>query len=259
MNNYGLLIDTTRCVGCMECENVCAERWEFPAEERHVLSAHKNTAVYEVGEVYVPRQCMHCASPSCESVCPVGAFRKTNEGPVLYDVEKCIGCRYCMQACPFDVPKYQWDSANPRVTKCDMCYDRTSKGEATRCSEACPAEARVFGPIDELIAEARRRIEEDPDAYYPHIYGVKEVGGTSVLYLSNKPMTELGLRSSLPEQALPDLTWAVLSKIPNYVFWSGTLLAGVWWITNRRSEVHDAEQAGTKTNGSNQRVQEEGK
>jgi formate dehydrogenase iron-sulfur subunit len=235
---YGILIDTTYCVDCYECERACAERWGFPYNpEVHELSATANTAILTVNDVYVPRLCMHCADPTCVSVCPVGAFEKTPEGPVVYDADKCMGCRYCMQACPFDVPRYQWNSLNPKVTKCDMCYERVLNGEKPACVEACPAEARVFGPLEEIIELAKKRVAENPEGYYPTIYGLKEVGGTSVIYLAAKPFEELGFRVNLPEHPLPDLTWAIMSKIPNYVFWGATLLGGIWWITNRRKEV----------------------
>lgn len=239
---YGILIDTTKCVGCYACEQVCAERWGFPTDnEVHELSSIKNTAMKTVNETYVPRMCMHCQDPTCVSVCPVGAFQKTAEGPVVYDADKCIGCRYCMQACPFDVPRYQWDSLNPRVTKCDMCRDRVLQGQKPACVEICPAEARVFGPLDEIIKEAKKRVADQPEVYHGNIYGVKEAGGTSVIYLAAKPFGELGLRMNLPEHPLPDLTRAVMQKIPNYVFWGGTLLGGIWWITNRRKEVQALE------------------
>lgn len=235
---YGILIDTTMCVGCYECERACGERWGFPVDaEKHVLSETQNTAILTKDDVYVPRMCMHCADPTCASVCPVGAFTKTSEGAVVYDADKCIGCRYCMQACPFDVPRYQWNSLNPKVTKCDLCHERTMQGQKPACVEVCPAEARIFGPLEEIIQEAKRRLAESPDSYYPKIYGLKEAGGTSIIYLAAKSFDELGLPGNLPDHPLPDLTWAIMSKIPNYVFWGSTLLGGIWWITNRRKEV----------------------
>jgi len=235
---YAMLIDTTLCVGCYECERACAERWGFPEDaETHLLTDTQNTAVLTKGEAYVPRLCMHCADPTCVSVCPVGAFEKTSAGPVIYDADKCIGCRYCMQACPFDVPRYQWNSLNPKVSKCDLCHDRILNGEKPACVEICPTEARLFGPLDEIIREAQRRVKENPDTYYPKIYGLQEVGGTSIIYLAATSFEELGFPVNLPDHPLPDLTWEVMSKIPNYVFWGTTLLGGIWWITNRRKEV----------------------
>ncbi|MBS4028680.1 MAG: 4Fe-4S dicluster domain-containing protein [Ignavibacteriales bacterium] len=250
MNTYGILIDTTLCVGCYECENSCASRWGFPQNDAHKLSSEKNTAVQNFGEIFVPRLCMHCQDPTCVSVCPVGAFTKTELGPVVYDAEKCIGCRYCMQACPFDVPRYQWNSVNPKVTKCDMCYERITRGEKPACVEACLPEARIFGKLEDLLTEAKKRISENPETYHSTIYGMNEVGGASILYLASKPFEQLEMRTNLPQYPLPDLTWAVLSKIPNYIFWGGTLLGGIWWLTNRRREVEAMERT-LKQNGTN--------
>ncbi|GJQ21191.1 MAG: formate dehydrogenase [Bacteroidia bacterium] len=243
MAQYGILIDITRCVGCLACEEACAEKWGMSEAGSTEVSAFRNTEVREVDGVYVPKQCMHCADPTCVSVCPVGAFTKTPEGPVIYEPDKCMGCRYCLQACPFDVPKYEWDSLNPAVRKCNMCHERILQGKQPACVETCPAEARTFGILDNLVEEARKRIAESPETYENRIYGVREAGGTSVLFLAPKPFDQLGLKTNLPEHPLPTLTWEVLSKIPNYVFWSSTLLAGIWWITNRRNEVQAYEAA----------------
>lgn len=242
MQNYGILIDTTMCIACYACEQADAERWgrKEPTAD-HVLSSEKRTAVYTINDNNLPRQCMHCAEPTCASVCPVGAFRKTAEGPVVYDADKCIGCRYCMQACPFDVPRYQWESANPKVSKCDMCRERIVAGNKPACVEVCPTGARTFGKLDEIIEEAKKRLRENPGTYYSEIYGIKEAGGTSIIYIGAKPFDQLGLRTNLPSEPIPNFTWAVMSKIPNYVGWAGTLLGGVWWITNRRKEVADVE------------------
>ncbi|MFN7995957.1 MAG: 4Fe-4S dicluster domain-containing protein [Bryobacteraceae bacterium] len=236
-----ILYDSTLCVGCKACEGACAERWHLPygekisAESR--LSAHKLTTIQAFGERYSRRLCMHCAEPACASVCPVGALHKTALGPVVYDAEKCMGCRYCMLACPFQVPVYEWNSRTPRVRKCDMCYDRQRAGRPTACTEACPTGATTCGERDELVAEARKRIAEKPREYYPRIYGLKEAGGTSVLYLSAVPFEQIGLRTNVPQQPLPTLTWRVLSLVPDVVSVGSVLLGGVWWITNRRDEV----------------------
>ncbi len=237
MQKYGILVDVTRCIGCYACEEACAERWGNPVTESHQLSSIQNTAVVEHDGVYLPLLCMHCEKPTCASVCPVGAFRKTPYGPVIYDQSKCLGCRYCIQACPFDIPKYEWNKPNPKVTKCDMCYDRIRQGLVPACVEVCPAEARVFGLREELIEEAKRRISENPKVYYPHTFGVKEVGGTSVLYLADRPMQKFGFNPKLPEVPLSHFTEQIMTKIPSYIFWGGTLLFGIWWITKRRNEV----------------------
>jgi formate dehydrogenase iron-sulfur subunit len=186
---------------------------------------------------------MHCADPTCASVCPVGAFQKTALGPVVYDQNKCIGCRYCMLACPFQVPTYEWSSRLPIVRKCDLCYERVSHGKPTACMEACPTGATMCGDRDQLIAEARRRIAEKPGQYYGRVYGVEEVGGTSVLFLSAVPFEQIGLKTGLPKEPLPPLTWRVLSLVPDIASAGAMLLGGVWWITHRREAVAAAERS----------------
>ena len=251
--SYGLLIDITRCVGCGECQTACHEINGLPEQEVHELNADNYSYLEPIQDetYYVRRMCQHCQEPACGSVCPVGALYKTKDGPVNYDADKCIGCRYCMLACPFDIPRYEWSSLNPRVRKCTMCYDtRVSKGEPTACAEICPAEATQFGKRDELLAEAITRISEDPESYVPRIYGQKTVGGTSVMYVSPIPFEEMGFKTELGYEPLPQKTWDVLSKLPNVVATAGVALSAVYWITHRREEVrkhedqeHDHEQA----------------
>lgn len=240
-----ILYDSTLCVGCRECEKTCSERWKLPytdkiaAEEK--ISAHKLTAIRTFGERYSRKLCMHCQQPACESVCPVGALKKNPAGPVTYDEAKCMGCRYCMVACPHQVPVYEWDARLPRVRKCDFCSDRTLNGGISRCSEACPTGATITGDRDELIAEARKRLSEKPKDYFQGIYGLNEGGGTSVLVLAAAPFDQLGYNTSVPPSSLPNLTWQVLSHIPDVVGVGGVLLGGVYWITHRREEVARAE------------------
>jgi formate dehydrogenase iron-sulfur subunit len=263
-----ILIDTTRCVGCQRCVVACklvngllkTSRGDFlttdalraltpdtdlPMDESgdEQLSAHALNVVQSHGEVYVRRFCMHCQDPTCVSVCPVGAFRKTAAGPVVYAEDRCMGCRYCMVACPFGVPRYEWEKVwAPRVKKCHMCTPRQAKGLRPACTEVCPVQAGVFGERDDLLREAENRLRQEPTKYVQRIYGKQEVGGTSVLYLSAVPFEALGLPANLPSEALPGYTYRVLSKIPDLVPLAGAALAGIWWITRRREEVAAAEQ-----------------
>jgi formate dehydrogenase iron-sulfur subunit len=211
----------------------------LPQEEAAELSATHYTVVqsYNDGEVFVRRLCMHCNQPTCVSACLVGAFRKTETGAVLYDESKCIGCRYCMQACPFEVPRYEWGSLAPRVQKCRMCYERVAAGGVTACSEACQFGATTFGDREELIREARKRIDENPGEYVDYIYGLNEAGGTSVLFISKVPFEKLGFPMNVPKEPIPDLSWRVLSQIPRYSVAAGVVLFGIHWITARRTEV----------------------
>jgi formate dehydrogenase iron-sulfur subunit len=209
------------------------------AEER--ISAHKLTTIETHGDKFGRRLCMHCAEPACASVCPVGALQKTSLGPVVYDPEKCMGCRSCLQACAFQVPSYEWDKRLPRMRKCDMCYERQARGEATACAAACPTGATKCGEREALIAEARERIAANAGDYYPGIYGLKEAGGTSVFYLSAVPFAQIGLQTNVPQEPLPSLTWRALELVPDVVSTGSVLLGGIWWITHRRVEVARAE------------------
>ena len=156
---------------------------------------------------------------------------------MIYHADKCIGCRYCMQACPFNVPTYEWKKRAPKVRKCILCYERLKEGKATACSEACPTGATMFGDRDELLAEARKRIKENPGQYVDHIYGEKEAGGTSVMFLSSVSMGEFGFPTNLPDYPLPKLTWQALSKVPSVAIFGGAFLYGIWWIIDRRMEL----------------------
>ncbi len=247
-----MLIDLTLCVGCNACQDACKIQNKLPEGEEHQLSATAYTALEDHNGTYVRRMCQHCLEPTCASVCPVGAFTKTPDGPVLYNEDKCIGCRYCMQACPFQVPRYQWTSTYPKVMKCRFCEDRQAQGLQPACAEACPSGATKYGVREELIREAYDRINSEPDKYVKKVYGVEEVGGTSILYLTSVPFEQLGFKTNLQATALPMLTWNVLSKIPNVVTVGGVMLYGIWWITNRRKDVQRFEK-GSNNHGSNGR------
>ncbi len=236
-----MLIDYTRCVGCYRCVAACkAKNGLLPMETAEELSAKSFTAVKQRNGLFASRLCMHCQDPTCVSVCPVGAFRKTAAGPVVYDKEKCIGCRYCILACPFDVPKYEWDTPAPKVTKCNLCADLLAAGQDPACVQACPVGARIFGERDALVAEARKRIQANGTKYVNQVYGADEAGGTSVLLLSSVPFRTLGFREDLGRDPLPLLTWRALSEIPTIVTAGGALLFGIWWITNRRTLAAEA-------------------
>lgn len=242
ISKNAFLIDINLCIGCEACVDACkAENSQLLGESEGV-SASSYTTLHEEGDLYVRRMCMHCEYPTCVSVCPVGAFEKTDLGPVVYHYEKCMGCRYCMQACPFNVPTYEWHKMQPRVQKCHMCISRQRVGQIPACAEACPTGATLFGPREEMLKIARQRIADDPDMYYDHIYGEKEAGGTSVLFLSPVPFEQLGFPVNIPNAPLPNLTWEVLSKIPNFSIAAAVLFYGVWWIIDRRMELD-------KTNG----------
>ncbi|HUP61258.1 MAG TPA: 4Fe-4S dicluster domain-containing protein [Thermoanaerobaculia bacterium] len=236
-----ILYDATQCVGCLECEKACAAENNLPYDDtiaaEKLTSAHKYTYVaVKADDKYMRKLCMHCQDPTCVSACPVGALEKTNSGAVTYDESKCMGCRYCMLACPFGVPKYEWTKVLPGVRKCILCSDRISIGQPTACAEACPTGATIVGERDVMLAEAHKRLQENRDAYIQHIYGEKEAGGTSVLMLSSIPFAEFGL-PKLGDQPLPHLTADIIEHIPDVATVGLALLGGIWWITNRRDLV----------------------
>jgi formate dehydrogenase iron-sulfur subunit len=234
-----ILIDITKCIGCRSCEQACKEIHGFPQQTETKLSPTALTIVEDHGDRFVRRMCMNCQDPACASACLVGALKKTSLGPVTYDSSKCIGCRYCIVACPFNVPRYEWSKLVPFVKKCDMCYERQVKGQLPACVEACPVQASIAGAREDILEEAQRRILLD-SKYVKHIYGSEEAGGTSVFFISDVPFEKLGFTAA-PTQDMPILTANALGDVPTVVLVGGSLLAGLYWITNRRRQVALAE------------------
>lgn len=255
-NTLGILVDTTRCTGCEECVAACKSenqlgkdlprRWKQRIDD--LSSTRYTTIERRSGDHYIRRFCRHCVEPACVSACIVGALEKTPEGPVVYDSDKCIGCRYCMMACPYGVPRYEWEEPTPYVRKCTMCYHRLKEGREPACVEACPEKATEFGPREELIAEAHRRIQESPDRYVSKIVGETEIGGTSVLYISDIPLDFMAYKAELGDLPLPTRTWAALSKVPPMILGMGGLMTGVYWVVGRRMKL--AAESVSGTNGS---------
>lgn len=234
----GMLVDTTYCVGCRTCEFTCAEVNGFPEpdpddsvfEKTRKTSTTQYSLVnrfdVEGNEIFVKTQCMHCNQPACASACLTSAMLKTEEGPVIWREDKCMGCRYCMLSCPFDVPKYEYNEWNPKVRKCNLCWSRLKEGEIPACAEACPAEAIKFGKRSELLEEAKSRIYTDPDSYYHHIYGEHEAGGTGYLYLSSVPFEKIGFKPNVGTTPYPEYTQDFLYAVPIILaLWPPLLLA----------------------------------
>ena len=220
-DSMAVLHDITRCVGCRKCEEACNKVNALPAPQKPfddltVLAQNRRTTAktYTVVNqfdakkpIFAKKQCNHCLEPACASACFVKAFTKTPEGAVVYNPEICVGCRYCMIACPFEIPSYEYDNAySPKVMKCTMCHPRVIKGQLPGCVEACPTEALVFGKRTDLLKVARRRIASLPDKYINHIYGENEMGGTHWLYLSNVPFSQIGMREDLGTTPAGELT-----------------------------------------------------
>ena len=245
IDSPAILVDSTRCTGCETCVLACKKVNDLgpdrlrPGQERvDSLSATRFTTILRRPEdLFVKQQCLHCLDPACVSACPIGAMQKTPEGPVIYDSELCFGCRYCMVACPYGIPRYEWDQSVPYVRKCSLCNPLLEEGKIPACVEACPYDALLFGTRDDLLVEGRRRIAANADAYLPHIYGEKEAGGTSILYLSDTSLGFLGAGGEVGEGPLPSLSWASLTKVPPVVVGMASLMGGVHWIIRRRMQL----------------------
>lgn len=260
--HWACLVDTTLCIGCRKCEEACNKanklmKPEFSFEDKEAFKKHRRpeknafTVVNEFkgfpsvsqrdkNTTTVKIQCMHCLDPSCVSACIVGALYKLEDGPVAYNPNICIGCRYCMIACPFEILAYEYSNPlTPKVRKCQFCINTNKEGKANpACAAACPTEAIVFGKRGELLELARNRIKQKKDQYLNHIYGEFEVGGTSWLYLSGRDITELGFKK-LQRQAPPRLT----EKIQHSIFKFGAIpiifygfLGAIMAYTNRRKK-----------------------
>jgi len=248
----GILIDVTRCTGCERCAAACVEangldRVRAEADRATTpdgLSADRYTSVIGLGDGrFAKKSCMHCQEPSCVSACLVGGITRSPDGAVVYDPDKCIGCRYCMLACPFSVPRYEWDETVPFMRKCDMCADRQTEGKPPACVEACPNQALVFGDREALLAEAHQRLAARPDAYHQHVWGEEEFGGTGVLYVSDVELGSLGWPEA-PPPSIPSLTHPLISKTPHIGLSVAAGLLGVNWIIRRRMTLADDGEAG---------------
>jgi len=252
----GLLHDTTLCVGCRSCEVACAEVNGHPAPEKPVgdmtvfeqdrrITPTSYTVVnrHDVGGgevVFRKHQCMHCNEPCCASVCLVRAFTKTPEGPVLYDPDVCMGCRYCVTACPYYALSYEYDNpTSPTVRRCTMCHDRIKQGKDPGCSEACPTGAITFGRRDELLKVARERIRKHPERYLDHIFGEHEFGGTSWLTLAGVAPGKLGLHEGATHTSLPEIGTGFLSVVPLVITIYPGLLAGFYAFSRRKERLSE--------------------
>jgi len=240
-----ILIDVTRCTACEKCVAACTRSHGLDDsradQDRAVapdgLTAHRLSAVLAVGkDRFARKSCMHCLEPSCASACLVGALTKSAQGPVIYDRDKCIGCRYCMLACTFQVPRYEWGKTAPYMVKCDMCADRQTHGQAPACVEACPHGALKFGDRARLLGEAHSILARNPGRYLNHIWGQNEIGGTSMLYVSDVELTSLGWPPS-DARPIPSLTEPLIHKTPLIGLAVGVGAVGLNWIIKRREDL----------------------
>lgn len=242
---FAILVDITRCLGCERCVKACITAKGFDsrlaeddrATTRDGLSARRLTTVLPVDQGrFAKKSCMHCLEPSCAAACLVGGITKLPEGPVVYDADKCIGCRYCMLACPFHIPRYEWEKTVPFMQKCDLCYARLQRGERPACVDACPSEALEFGERKTLLRLAKNRIKSNPGNYMPKIWGEQAFGGTCVLYISDVDLHTLGWPKEKAEP-IPEITEPLISKTPLIGLSVAGGMIGLNWIIRRREKL----------------------
>jgi formate dehydrogenase iron-sulfur subunit len=256
-----ILTDITKCIGCTQCVTACKMTNNLGADKprdwqkNDGLSARNWTSVLSKDSYFLRKQCRHCQEPACAAACPVGALHQTELGAVVYDSDKCLGCRYCMMACPYGIPRYDWDLAVPYVRKCIMCHDNIKSGklEQPACTSACPTGATIYGERDELLKTARQRIKSEPGKYLDIIYGEKEVGGTNVMYITSKdcPLDFLLYYNNRIEKdkhllgtpdfndPYPALTKWAMGSVPVAFVGMGALMSGIYWIVNRRKKFEN--------------------
>jgi formate dehydrogenase iron-sulfur subunit len=272
------LVDIGNCIGCRACQVAC-KQWNdtdgestsledtlgfqnpamLSAKTLTLITFHEmvnDKAAGGVDYAFAMRRCLHCLEPACASACPTQALFRQDDGPVTYNKDRCIGCRYCVWACPWGVPTAEWDSLAPKISKCTHCADRcdqplptarngvgltadegkryTDSIQVPACVKACPADALKYGTRDDMLAEAKRRIAARPNKYVDHVYGEHEAGGTSVLYISAVPFEKLGF-PTLPDEPYPAKSAVALGAVPPAVIALGAVLGGVYSLFRRRS------------------------
>lgn len=249
IKQHAYLFDATRCIDCRACMIACSVENNVPMNDSYIWVAGQGVmGTYpNLKRGTMPYHCMHCLKPDCVSACPVGAWEKREDGPVLYEEDKCIGCRYCMNACPFGVPHFDWDKGvlgGALIHKCTMCAQRLDVGQVPACVQTCPTEALMFGERADMLKEAHARIATHPDRYINHVYGENENGGTSYLVISHVPFTDLGL-PELGATPVRDVSEASMGMTIPFALGWGVALSGVavGVRMNAKRKGKDAEQA----------------
>ncbi|MFC2071147.1 4Fe-4S dicluster domain-containing protein [Chloroflexota bacterium] len=247
-SNVAMLIDVSKCMGCWMCYAACKNCNNLPEtinptrEDPPELSAHTWTTLFTShrgdGEWIIRKHaCMHCADASCEQVCPTGAISHQGAAVVI-NQEWCIGCGYCVQACPFGVPHKEHGAGGGAAKKCTFCVDLQADGLVPACVEACPAGALQSGERTDLIQVAKTRVKAlQADGYSnANLYGEHESGGLHVLYvLTDRPSVY-----DLPEAPQVATSQAVFKWLSGVIA-AGVIAALPFWLLFRRKKQIEAE------------------
>ena len=239
----GVLVDITRCMGCRGCQVACKQWNQLPAEKTEFGGTYENPPSLSADTWtkiqffessngrqewrFRKQQCFHCDQASCVTVCPTGAARKTEKGIVIIDQSICTGCKYCVEACPFQTPKFSERSGT--AIKCRFCWDRVANGLGPACVKACPTGALFFGRRDEVLREANARAKKVKGAT---IYGETELGGLGWIYLIDREPEKVGMISD-PQPA----TKGIFGKWLAGVIPGVAILGGLGWLFKRRKAV----------------------
>ncbi len=267
-DSMGVLVDMTKCIGCRTCEAACNVEQGLPEPDipfddysffdqhghggekpRTTEKAYTVVNRYEVegreSPFFRKVQCNHCQEPGCLTSCFVNAYTKTPEGAVIYNPKVCVGCRTCMIACPFYIPAYSFSSAiNPIIKKCIMCYDTRLKfGRPPACVEACPQGVMTFGKRKDLVAQAHTKIEESGGKYIDHVYGEKEVGGTSWMYISDVPFEEIGFNMHVGNAPIISYVKDFLAMVPMVLIIWPALFTGFHLLATRKAKTDESNKA----------------
>jgi formate dehydrogenase iron-sulfur subunit len=237
-HKYGFLIDASRCIDCRSCLVACSVENNVPLkhtriwiDETGVKGEYPNLNRYSA-----PFHCMHCEDPSCVSACTVGALQQNEDGIIVYDSDRCIGCRYCMYACPFEVPNFEWEQRFSLIVKCDMCVARLAEGIQPACAATCPTEAIRFGKREEMLNLAHERIKAEPNRFVDRIYGERENGGTSTFYISPVPFEELGFPPADREESPAHFNRLITHGTPTVAAGVALGMTGIYLAIERQGK-----------------------
>lgn len=243
MAKYGFLIDASRCIDCRACLVACSAENNVPMKSTRIwIKDSSVTGEFPNLKRYTaPFHCMHCDDPSCVSACTVGALKKNEDGIITYDNEACIGCRYCMYACPFEVPHFQWDQQFALITKCDLCVSRLDDGQKEpACAATCPTDAIQFGMREDMLAMAHDRIKNQPERYVDHVFGEHENGGTSTFYISPILFDQLGFPAIETTESPAHFNRMATEEGTPIIAGSVAIgMAGIYLALNRAGKNHE--------------------